>query len=75
MLIGRKSTFFDSVDITTPYTESVEFPPLQLQSKTMDEMLTMLKKVLNCLVFVKLYETMLFNFSEGVFGSVPLLIN
>ena len=49
MLISLKSTFFDSVDITTPYTESVEFAPLQLQSKTMDEMLTMLKQVLNCL--------------------------
>ena len=62
VLAGRKSQFFDSVDITTPYTESVEFAPLQLQSKTMDEMLTMLKQVLNC--SVKLYETMLLNFMK-----------
>ena len=56
MLIGRKYTFFDSVDITTPYTESVEFAPLQLQSKTMDEMLAMLKQVLKCfLILVKEY--------------------
>ena len=68
VLIGRKSQFFDSVDITTPYTESVEFPSLQLQSKTMDEMLTMLKQVLNC--SVKLYETMLFKFCEGVLDIV-----
>ena len=49
---NRRSTFYESVDVTTPYTKAVELVPLRLGSRTMGETLGLLKQVLNIYVYM-----------------------